>query len=82
MPAGLQFSGRRYIFSHTCNRLLVHTSIEGLCGIRWILQELKQNLDKELDFRLEARNAERLSSCMAGLRRVAIPKPVPQARES
>ena len=49
-----------------------------MCGIRWILQELKQNLAKELDFRLEARNAERLSSCMAGLRRVAIPKPVPQ----
>ena len=53
-----------------------------MCGLRWILQELQQNLAKELDFRLEARNAERLSSCMAGLRRVAIPKPVPQARVS
>ena len=46
---------------------------------RWILQELKQNLAKELDFRLEASNAQRLSACMASRRRVAIPKPVPQA---
>ena len=46
---------------------------------RWILQELKQNLAKELDFRLEASNAQRLSVCMASRRRVAIPKPVPQA---
>ena len=49
-----------------------------MCGNRWILQELKHNLAKELDFRTEARNAQRLSSCMADRRRVAIPKPVPQ----
>ena len=45
---------------------------------RWVLQELKQNLAKELDFRMEARNAQRLAACMASRRRVAIPEPVPQ----
>ena len=37
---------------------------------------------KELDFRLEARNAQRLAACMAGRRRVAIPEPVPQVSPS
>ena len=63
--------------------LCVRCSHEISSGLgRWVLQELKQNLAKELDFRLEARNAQRLAVCMAGRRRVAIPEPVPQVSPS
>ena len=34
-------------------------------GRRWVLEELQRNLAAELDFRLEAANAQRLASTMA-----------------
>jgi len=39
----------------------------------WICDELAKKLEIELDFRNEARNAQRLSSLMAGNRLVAVP---------
>ncbi|EIE24434.1 ABC1-domain-containing protein [Coccomyxa subellipsoidea C-169] len=44
----------------------------------WVLTELRQNLAKELDFRLEAANAQRLAAAFAGRRGVAVPLPVPE----
>ena len=49
---------------------------DGAC--RWVLEELRRNLAKELDFRLEAGNAQRLAAAMAARRSVAVPKPVPE----
>ncbi len=46
--------------------------------LRWVLTELRQNLAKELDFRLEAANAQRLAAAFAGRRGVAVPLPVPE----
>ena len=48
------------------------------CARRWVLEELRRNLAKELDFRLEAGNAQLLAAAMAGRRSVAVPRPVPE----
>ena len=45
---------------------------------RWVLSELRANLAKELDFRLEAVNAQRLAAAFAGRRGIAVPQPVPE----
>ena len=42
------------------------------------MEKLASNLEKELDFRLEADNARRLSHSFAGNRGVAVPRPIPQ----
>lgn len=47
---------------------------------RWVLSKLRANLAKELDFRLEADNAQRLAAAFAGRRGVAVPLPVPEVR--
>jgi len=49
---------------------------------RWVLSELRANLAKELDFRLEASNAQRLAAAFAGRRGIAVPQPVPEVSHS
>jgi hypothetical protein len=41
---------------------------------------LRSNLASELDFRLEAANAQRLAAAFAGQRGVAVPQLVPEVR--
>lgn len=45
-----------------------------------MLSELRSNLGNELDFRLEAANAQRLAAAFAGRRGVAVPALVPEVR--
>jgi predicted unusual protein kinase regulating ubiquinone biosynthesis (AarF/ABC1/UbiB family) len=49
-----------------------------MCMHRWVLSELRKNLAKELDFRLEASNAQQLAHAFAGSRGVKVPQPVPE----
>ncbi|CAL8467426.1 g6964 [Coccomyxa elongata] len=50
----------------------------GAFDFGWVLSELRANLAKELDFRLEADNAQHLAAAFAGRRGVAVPQPVPE----
>lgn len=49
--------------------------------VRWVVERLGKNLDKELDFRIEADNAARFATCMSGNPNVAVPCAVPEVRE-
>ena len=56
------------------------THAGGGAGPRWVLEELQRNLAAELDFRLEAANAQRLAATMARTRSVAVPMPLPEVQ--
>ena len=42
------------------------------------MRRLGANLEKELDFRIEAKNALRLSECMANNPCIAVPESIPE----
>jgi predicted unusual protein kinase regulating ubiquinone biosynthesis (AarF/ABC1/UbiB family) len=52
--------------------------LEGDLGFGVLLDELEQTLERELDFELEARNAERFARCFSDDPEIAIPATVPR----
>ena len=43
-----------------------------------MLRDLRRNLDRELDFRLEAENAARLMKSLGGRKGITVPRVVPE----
>ena len=43
-----------------------------------MLRDLRRNLDRELDFRLEAENAARLMKSLGGRKGITVPRIVPE----
>lgn len=52
------------------------------CCCSWVVDRLGANLQKELDFRFEAQNAQRFAECMAKNPHVAVPQLVPEVSHS
>ena len=48
------------------------------CANRWVVTRLGANLEKELDFTIEASNAGRLARCMARNSCIAVPTAIPE----